>query len=162
MYFIWYPLSEAEIVRFATMKLTGQANEYSTDFVNKQVLLGQRSIETWDRMKEELEPSMCHHISEFRSLPFVQPNRSITLSSPSAKFTQCSKTRPSRIRLGELRYDSETQVIRLSPCTLGSASTRRQIGRLGRVTQPTRPSDSAESADWPLSRGRSGGAAVRP
>jgi len=39
-YFIWYPLSEAEKVRFATKKLTAQANQYWTDFVNRRVLRG--------------------------------------------------------------------------------------------------------------------------
>ena len=49
-----YPLSETKKIKFAITKLTGQANQYWTDVVKRQVLSDQTPIETWDRMEEVL------------------------------------------------------------------------------------------------------------
>ena len=48
-YFTWYDLTELRKVKFAAMKLTGQANQYWTNLVKKWVLCGQEPY-----MKDEL------------------------------------------------------------------------------------------------------------
>ena len=61
-YFTLYDLTEPRKVKFAVMKLTGQASQYSTNFENRHIARGHQSIDTWDRMKQKLETKyMCHH-----------------------------------------------------------------------------------------------------
>ncbi|MQM11517.1 hypothetical protein Taro_044424 [Colocasia esculenta] len=53
-YFEWYEMTDGRRVRFAKMKLLGQAQTY---WVNVESLLMQRyqdRIETWDDMKDKL------------------------------------------------------------------------------------------------------------
>ena len=54
-YFTWYLLSEPRKVRFATIKLNGQASQYWTNVETLQASRVQQPIETWAAMKDELK-----------------------------------------------------------------------------------------------------------
>ena len=60
-YFTWYDLTKPRKVKFAAMKLIGQASQYWTNLVNMRAARDQEPIDTWRRMKDELKESMCHH-----------------------------------------------------------------------------------------------------
>jgi len=83
IYFNQYPFSETEKVRFAIMKLTGQANQYWRDLERDRKVIFRQSIDTWDRMKKELEtkyvPSFFY---ESRPSPSVQLHRSKIIIPP--------------------------------------------------------------------------------
>ena len=50
-YFDWYDMSDERRIRFAKMKLVGQATQYWMN-VEKLMRLGhQEAIQTWDEMK---------------------------------------------------------------------------------------------------------------
>jgi len=55
MYFIWYPIFKAKKVRFATMKLTGQAIQYWTNMKTSRQARFQQPIETQYVIKDELK-----------------------------------------------------------------------------------------------------------
>ena len=52
---MWYDLTEPKKVKFAAMKLTGQANQYWTNLVNMRVARDQEPFDIWRRMKDELK-----------------------------------------------------------------------------------------------------------
>ena len=54
-YFTWYELTEFRKVKYAVMKLSGQASQYWTNLENRRATRGRPPIDTSDRMKEELE-----------------------------------------------------------------------------------------------------------
>ena len=117
MYFIRYQLSEFEKVRFATINLIRQANQYWPNFVNRRVLNGQQPIETCDRMNEELEAKYVPpYFYEFRPPPFVQPRRSNTLSFPPIKLTPSSQTMESQPTLDDImaKIDKLLQIMNSS------------------------------------------------
>jgi len=54
-YFIWYELTESRKIKYTAMKLSGQASQYWINLENGRASRGRPPIDTWDRMKEELE-----------------------------------------------------------------------------------------------------------
>ena len=54
-YFSWYNLTEPRKIKFVVVKLTGQASQYWTNLENIRAFWLQRSIKTWDMMKDELK-----------------------------------------------------------------------------------------------------------
>ncbi|XP_072993886.1 LOW QUALITY PROTEIN: uncharacterized protein [Typha latifolia] len=54
-YFKWYDMSKIRKVRFATMKLTGKANQYWTNVETLCEIRGELPIEIWVDMKNELK-----------------------------------------------------------------------------------------------------------
>ena len=54
-YFQWYPLAEEKKVRFAAMKLTGQASQFWINMEKMRAARLQRPIDTWTAMKDELK-----------------------------------------------------------------------------------------------------------
>ena len=59
-YFSWYELTDSRKIKSATIKLSGQANQYWTNLGNRLAARGWPLIDTWDRMKEELETKYDH------------------------------------------------------------------------------------------------------
>ena len=54
-YFTWYELPKSREVKYAVMKLSDQASQYWTNLENRGAVRGRPSIDTCDRMKEELD-----------------------------------------------------------------------------------------------------------
>ena len=54
-YFTWYNFTEPRKIKFAVMKLTGQASQYWTNLENICASRLQRPIKTWDMMKDDLK-----------------------------------------------------------------------------------------------------------
>ena len=54
-YFTLYELTDFRKVKYTAMKLSGQAGQYWINLENRHAARGRPPIDTWDRMKEELE-----------------------------------------------------------------------------------------------------------
>ena len=60
-YFDWYYMSDERRVRFAKMKLVGQARKYWTNVEKLVRLRHQEAIQTWDEIKQNLqEKCLCN------------------------------------------------------------------------------------------------------
>jgi len=58
-YFTWYELTESTKVKYAAMKLSGQASQYWTNLENRRAARGRPPIDTWDRMKRRVKNKLC-------------------------------------------------------------------------------------------------------
>ena len=103
----------------------------------------------WDGARLLLS-SQCRYLLQFISLLHT-PITVRNIGRVGYDSAESDTTRPSRIRLGHLRYDSEARVARRSPSRPGSGPTRTRLGQLGRVVH-----DSAELTESGPSRTRSG------
>ena len=79
-YFLWYPLSEEKRVKFAAMKLTGQASQFWTNMETLRASRAQRPIDTWPAMKDKLKGK------------YVPPSYYTRLLDRWHRFTQGNKS----------------------------------------------------------------------
>ena len=75
---VW--ITESKKVKYAAMKLSGQASQYWTNLESRHAARGRPPIDIWDRMKEELE------------IKYVSPSFSARLMDNWHQYTQGNKS----------------------------------------------------------------------
>jgi len=122
-YFTWYNLTELRKIKFAAMKLSGQASQYWANLENIRVFWIKWPIEIWYMMKDEMkgkivQPSFGDHLMD-KWHQYIQGNKSakeyvVKLNESLIRCSTFSKERQAQIISkfrAILREDLQTKLL---------------------------------------------------
>ena len=106
-YFTKYPLSEADKIEFASIKLIGDASQYWTDVIISRASKLQQPIQTWNAMKDQLKERYIppSYFSQLLNQWYRLSQENLSVKDYVAKFDEF------HIRCRDLSAESDVQIV---------------------------------------------------